>query len=771
MAKPPPAYPAPAPQPLPPSVAAEALLAELRQNDGAEVTVRRIPAREACYAEWPANLDARVVGALEARGITAPYLHQAVAIDHALAGRNAVVVTPTASGKTLCYNAPVLSTLLDDPSARALYLFPTKALAQDQLTELRGLAESLGEEIRAHTYDGDTPPGARRSLREAGQIVLSNPDMLHTGVLPHHTKWVKFFESLQFVVIDELHSYRGVFGSHVANVIRRLRRVCAFYGADPTFILCSATISNPAELASALLGDEVALVAENGAPAGERVAVLYNPPVVNRALGVRRSALKAGRDIGGRLIRAGVQTILFAPSRMRVERLLTLLRDGLRGKPGDPERIAGYRGGYLPLERRRIERGLRDGSVRGVVATNALELGIDIGGLGASVVVGYPGSRASLWQQFGRAGRGEEVALSVLIGTSNPLDQYVLANPEFVFDQPAEHGLIDPDNLYVLASHLKCAAFELPFADGEAFGAHTEEFLSLLVEEGVLQHAGGRYYWMTESYPAEQVSLRTASTNNVVIIEQGPEPRVVGEVDRASAPLLVHEQAIYIHAGQQYQVEHLDWENAKAYVTPVSVDYYTDAHLAVDLKVLEGFEQAPAPAALHEVGEVAVTSLATIFKKVRMETGENVGWGKIALPEESLHTSAYWLAFEEAATAGLRRDELAAGLAGIAHLGRNLAPIFCLCDPRDIEAATQVRSPYNLRPTVFLYDHAPGGTGLAERIFEIRDDLIAACAELVATCPCSNGCPSCVGPQIEPRRPAKAAAETLLGRVSASPRT
>ncbi|HET7737648.1 MAG TPA: DEAD/DEAH box helicase, partial [Tepidiformaceae bacterium] len=413
MVKPQPAYPVPAVRSLPPEVVAEGLIAELLEMR-TETHVRRIEAKAAEFADWPEGVDARLIAALRKRGVERPYTHQAKAIEHALAGANVVVVTPTASGKTLCYNAPVLSTILKDPSARALYLFPTKALAQDQLDELHGLITEMGEEIRTFTYDGDTPPDARRAVRAAGHIVMTNPDMLHTAILPHHTKWVKLFESIEYVVVDELHTCRGVYGSHVANVLRRLRRICQFYGADPTFILCSATIANPGELAAALVGDEVALVAESGAPQGERIVAIHNPPVVNRELGIRQSSIKASRDIAARLIRAGVQTIVFAPSRVRVELLLTYLREVLRNKPGDPERIAGYRGGYLPLERRKIERGLRDGTVRGVVATNALELGIDIGGLGASVVTGYPGSLASLWQQFGRAGRRDEAALSVL---------------------------------------------------------------------------------------------------------------------------------------------------------------------------------------------------------------------------------------------------------------------------------------------------------------------------------------------------------------------
>ncbi len=764
MVKPPPAYPVPAVRPIPPAIIAEKVVADL-QSRQSETWVRRIDEKPARYADWPEGLDGRLVEALKKKGIEQPYTHQAAAISNAIAGKNTVVVTPTASGKTLCYNVPVLDSILKDPTTRALYLFPTKALAQDQLDELHGLITTIGADVRTFTYDGDTPADARRAVRTAGHIVLTNPDMLHTAILPHHTKWMHLFEALEYVVIDELHTYRGVFGSHLANVVRRLRRICQFYGSNPTFILCSATIANPDELAAALVGDEVELVAESGAPQGERVVVIHNPPVVNKELGIRQSSLKASRDVAAQLIRAGIQTIVFAPSRTRVELLLTYLREALRSKPGDPERVTGYRGGYLPNERRAIEKGLRDGTIRGVVGTNALELGIDIGGMGASVVTGYPGSLASLWQQFGRAGRSREASLSVLIASSNPLDQYVATNPNFVFERNVERGLIDPDNLYILGSHLKCAAFELPFAVGEAFGAHTDELLDILVEEDVLQKANGRYHWMSETYPAEQVSLRSASIDNFVIIEQGPQPKVIGECDRPSAPLLIHEDAIYIHRGQQYQVEYLDWDDKKAFVTPVAVDYYTDAQLAVDLKVLDSFTQETAARGTFDIGEVAITFLATIFKKVKLYTHENVGWGKIAIPEESLHTSAMWITFDDSATKGLDREAIATGLAGIGHLARNLAPIYCLCDPGDVGADAQVRAPFTEQPTVYLYDMVPGGVGLAEKLFEVRRDLIEACLSLVKACTCENGCPGCVGPQVEPRSPARRAATLMLERL------
>ena len=767
MVKPPPAYPVPAVRPIPPSIIAAKLVAELEGRTSG-LTVRQLPARVARFGEWAEGLDPRLTGALKRRGISAPFTHQAEAIGHAMAGRNTVVVTPTASGKTLCYNVPVLDKILKDRSARALYLFPTKALAQDQLDEIHGLIGDIGEQIGVFTYDGDTPADARRAVRTAGHVVLTNPDMLHTSILPHHTKWMKLFESIEYVVIDEMHMYRGVFGSHVANVLRRLRRICNFYGADPTFILCSATIANPKELATALIGDEVELVDDNGAPAGERVVVVHNPPIMNKELGIRQSSLKAVQNIAATLIHSGVQTIVFAPSRTRVELLLTYLRQTLRKRPGDPDRVTGYRGGYLPNERRKIEAGLRDGTIRGVVATNALELGIDIGGMGASVVMGYPGSLASLWQQFGRAGRTEEASLSVLVASSNPLDQYVAANPDFIFGRPPERGLIDADNLFILASHLKCAAFELPFNHDEVFGAHTGELLDILVEEGVLQKSGHRYHWMSESYPAEAVSLRTASTDNFVIIEQGPQPKVIGECDRPSAPLIIHEDAIYIHRGQQYQVEWLDWDDKKAYVTPVDVDYYTDAQLAVELKVLDSFEEESMAAGRQEMGEVAITFLATIFKKVKLHTHENVGWGKIAIPEANMHTTAYWLSFEQEATKGLGRDDISSGLSGIAHAARNLAPIHCLCDARDIGAEAQVRAPHNALPTVFLYDMIPGGVGLAERLWEVRRDLVESCLALITSCDCECGCPGCVGPQIDTRSPAKKAAKVMLERLLSS---
>jgi DEAD/DEAH box helicase domain-containing protein len=726
---------------------------------------RVLPAEPPSLLPFPDALDARLKEVLRRRGIERLYGHQAEAIDAVLAGRNVAVVTPTASGKTLCYNLPVLQTLLGDPEARALYLFPTKALAQDQLDELHGLVSDLGVDIKTFTYDGDTPADARRSVRAAGHIVVTNPDMLHTGILPHHTKWLKLFENLRYVVIDELHQYRGVFGSHVANVIRRLRRVCRFYGSDPVFICCSATIANPGDLAQRLLGAPVAVVDRSGAPRAAKTVAVYNPPVVNRELGIRRSALKAAQSLASRLVRQGVQTIVFAPSRLTVELLVRHLRDSLPSKPGETP-IEGYRGGYLPRERRAIEAGLRSGRVRAVAATNALELGIDIGGLDAAVLLGYPGTLASAWQQMGRAGRGDQTSFAVLVANSSPLNQYVARHPEYLFETSPESGFIDPDNLIIRISHLKCAAFELPFQKGEEFGAESAELLELLAEEGVLHAVDGRYHWMTEAYPAEGISLRSASIDNFVIVEEGARARVIGEVDRPSAPLLVHDDAIYMHGGRQYHVDRLDWKEKTAFVRPVEVDYYTDANLAVDLKVLETSDEKHDEACCRHHGDVAVTYLATIFKKIKLDTLENVGWGKINLPQEDMHTTAYWLSLDEATLQGLSPAELQAGLSGVANLLAGIAPLFLMCDAKDLQAVAQVRAPSTRRPTVYLYERNPGGVGLARALYDAHTTLLRSALDLAKSCPCADGCPSCVGPGVESGPDSKRSAITVLERLS-----
>ena len=721
----------------------------------------RIPPRRASYAEYPAWLDGRISASLRRRGILSLYSHQADALETAHAGKHTVVVTPTASGKTLCYDLPVIDAIAKDPTARALYIFPTKALAQDQLAELMRLAKDVDIDLKTYTYDGDTPPAVRAAIRSAGHVVITNPDMLHTGILPHHTKWVKLFENLRYVVLDELHTYRGVFGSNVANVLRRLRRVCAFYGSHPTFICTSATIANPEELARRHVEDDVVVIDRNGAPRGEKVLAFVNPPVVNQSLGIRKSALFTGRDIAATLLASGVQTIAFARSRVETELLLTYLRSRFPQPQWPQDLIRGYRGGYLPSERRAIEQGLRDGSVRGVVSTNALELGIDIGALQAAVLLGYPGTVASTWQQMGRAGRREDLSAAFLVATSSPIDQYVVQHPGYVLDRSPEAGLVNPDNLHVLVHHLKCAAFEIPFEARERFGTEdTPGVLAYLDEQGVLHESGGKYHWSDQAFPAETTSLRTATNDNVVIVDTtGPAPRtvgsehhdgkarVIGEIDRFAAQVLLHEQAIYLHESKQFQVERLDWDNAKAYVREVKVDYYTQAELAVRIRVIDEFDRRSTQRGFDLAhGEVLVSTLSTIYKKLTMYTHENVGWGKIHLPEQELQTTSFWCSLPERAVAGWPKERVEVALAGLGNLLHGLAPLILMCAPHDLGLAVEVRSPHTERPTIYLFDMTPGGIGFSERLFKSTDVLLDRAREHLDSCGCGTGCPSCVGP-------------------------
>jgi DEAD/DEAH box helicase domain-containing protein len=734
------------------------------------VAHREIEPRPPRHAPWPDGLDARLVGALRGRGVEALYTHQAAAYTAVTAGRNVVVVTPTASGKTLCYNLPVLATVARDESARALYLFPTKALAADQLVELRALADAAHIGLKTHTYDGDTPANVRSVVRAAGQVVITNPDMLHAAILPHHTKWFKLFENLRYVVIDELHTYRGLFGSHVANVIRRLRRICNHYGADPVFICASATIANPRDLAERILESPVELVDDNGAPSGRKHVIVVNPPVANEELGVRGSALLTGQRLAEKLIGGGVQTIAFARSRTSVEVLTSYLRETFAPPPGHPHTIRGYRGGYLPNERHAIEAGLRDGRVRGVVATNALELGIDIGGLDAAISIGYPGTIASTWQQMGRSGRRAGTSLSALVCSSAPIDQFLAAHPEYLFDRSPEHGLVNPDNLFVLLNHLRASTFELPVPASERFGiAETPTLLDVLQEDGWIRRADDdRYYWSHENFPASDFSLRTGAPENVVIVDTtGDRHRVLGEVDLFAAPLLVHEKAIYIHEGVQHHVDRLDWEERKAYVTRTDVDYYTDADLGVTLKVLEMFDEADtAPVGLRQRGEVMVAWKVTMFKKLKFHTHENVGWGSISIPEQEMHTTATWIVPPAQLVNRYDRDTLDGALIGLARLARTTAALLLMSDPRDLGVLAQVQAPFTGRPTLYLYDAVPGGVGLTERLFTLVDELLRACREAVESCGCADGCPACVGPAIEVGPRGKTTVTELLAAMT-----
>ena len=750
----------------------EAVLADLLEEPSLARGVvhhRHIPARDAVYGAHPAWLDPRIRDGLASRGIDRLYTHQADAVEAVHAGEDVVVVTPTASGKTLCYAVPVLQAIADDPAARALFLFPTKALGQDQVAEFSGLARAANMTISAATYDGDTPAPIRSAVRKAGQVVVSNPDMLNSAILPHHTKWFQLFEQLRVIVIDELHTYRGVFGSHVANVIRRLLRLCAHYGSSPVIVCCSATIANPAELAAMLTGRPARLIDRNGAPAGERHVLLVDPPVLDAATGARGSAQTLANRWALPFLRAGRQTIVFGRSRTAVEILLTGLREALRESYGPRSRVRGYRGGYLPTERRAIERGLRDGEVLGVVATNALELGVDIGRLDVAILAGYPGSVAATWQQFGRAGRRQGTSVSVLVASGAPVDQYVIHHPEFVLDGSPEEARVDPDNLHVLLAHLRAAVFEMPFEPGERFGpGPADDLLAFLSESGHVRQAGdGRWYWSSENFPASEISLRTAAPENVVIIDTSPDrPRVLGEVDLFSAQVLVHEHAIYIHESIQYHVDKLEWGERKAYVHRIDADHYTYANRAVTLKPLDVFDEAPATGGHRVHGEVMVASLVTLYKKLKFVTDENVGWGPIDLPEIELQTTAYWL------TAGAlpgrwSRNDLDVALIGAGRAIQTIASVLLMVDPRDLGLVTQVRSPHQEAPTIYLYESVPGGVGLSERLWQRHEELIVGATELISACACDGGCPACTGPRLEPDLDAKTLALRFLRECGA----
>ena len=834
----------------------------------------RVPARRARTTRWPKELDPRLVAAVQRMGIERPYVHQAQAMEAALADDHVVLSTSTASGKTLAYNVPVLNTLLNDPEACALYLFPTKALAHDQIANLKALVASLQAQtekisapITVRPYDGDTPTSHRSTIRSEARLLITNPDMLHVGILPHHTRWMRFFSNLRYVVLDEIHTYRGVFGGHVANVLRRLRRICQFYGADPRFMCASATIANPRELAERVIEAPVTLVDDDGSPQGEKHIVFYNPPLVDEQLGIRRSATLVSKDVAARFLEADVQTIVFARARLTTEVLLGYLRDAVTIAGGDPQAVQGYRGGYLPSERRAIEGGLREGQIRGVVATNALELGVDIGQLSACVMTGYPGTIASAWQQAGRAGRRAGLSGALLIASALPLDQYLITHPETFFGQPVEHALLDPNNLAVVSNHLACAAFELPFEPGESFGTfeEAEEVLEALADEGLLHGYGGHYAWIGESYPAAGLSLRTSSPDNVVIqAVEGKgdgQPVVIGEMDRPSAPKLIHEGAVYLHGGETYVVQALDWDEGRARVRSAELDYYTRASSTTEVEVVETLRTTASEegtpldgeaSTIHAYGDLLVTTQATGYRRIKRYTHEVLGWAPIDLPEQRMQTIGTWLALPEKVTeqlrkAGILRPEIDYGpnweaqraaarardghrcrrcgaperdgrqhdvhhltpfrvfgyvpgkndfykianqlenlitlctschrraerargtrgaLGGLAYLLRNLAPLYLMCAPGDLGSAVQARARDTGLPTVTLYDSVPGGAGLSAQLFEIRQELLHAALERVQECPCSAGCPACVGPAGDVEPGAKALTEQLLDVIS-----
>lgn len=765
------------------------ILKEIGLKNESIRAIKHLPPREGQYHDYPPDVHPALVKAFQEKGFSRLYSHQHSSWELLKKGKNIVVVTPTASGKTLCYNLPVLDAILENPSARAIYLFPTKALAQDQRAELDETIRLLPEEIRIFTYDGDTPQDARKAIRARGHIILTNPDMLHTGILPHHTKWIKLFENLKYIVIDELHNYRGIFGSHLANVLRRLKRIAKFYGSQPRFILSTATIANPVEMAEKMIEEPTSLVDNNGAPQGEKYFIFYNPPVVNRHLGIRRSYVNESRRVSSLFIENGLQTIVFAPSRLITEVLVTYLKQDIEKTIKDEGLIRGYRGGYLPLKRREIEKELREGKIKGVVSTNALELGIDIGSLDIAVLASYPGTISSTWQRAGRAGRKTGRSAAVLVASSAPLDQFIINNPDYFFSQNPEMALINPDNLSILVSHIECATFELPFKEGERFGqAETDEILKFLEEENLVHHSKDKWFWTSDSYPADEVSLRSISSDNFVVVDTSQKTRAIAEVDFSSALTTLHPKAIYMCEGEQYFVENLDYEQRKAYVKKTDVDYFTDAIDYTKIKILDVFAQKNLEKCSISHGEVHVSTQVVGFKKIKFHTAENVGAGDLSLPQNEMHTTAYWLTIPSEIIQALpySPEQKINGLYGLAYLLHHVSPLFMMCDLRDIGVSIGDNStgksvpPRDIRlkispdedlqdfsdvafePNIFIFDNFPGGIGLSPSLFDLEHEILGHSQKTIQACPCKEGCPSCVGPAKESGRQSKQVALEIL---------
>ena len=725
-----------------------AFLEELKRQpgyDGQVVYERFVPPRTARYAELSPPLPPALLESLQTQGITRLYTHQVEAVAAVRQHRHVVVVTPTASGKTLCYNLPVLETLLTDPDTRALYLFPTKALAQDQAD---ALAEFGLPNLTCDTYDGDTPSAQRRTIRERAQIILTNPDMLHLGILPQHYRWANFFRHLRYVVIDDVHIYRGVFGSNVANILRRLRRVCRLHGADPVFICTSATIANPAEFVSALLSVPVTVVDADGSPGGPRWFVFWNPPIIDPARAHRRSSYSEATALFVELIRAEVRTIVFAQARKITELIYRYARMELEAHaPQLAGRISAYRAGYLPEERRAIERRLFSGDLLGVASTSALELGIDVGTLDAALLVGYPGTIASTWQRAGRAGRGTDDALVVLIALEDALDQYLMRNPEYLLARPSEHAVIDPENPYILAAHLRCAAAELPLwdRDVELFGPRTLEIARILEEHGELGRRRDRWYWIKPGYPAQDVEVRTASGNPFRIFDESRH-RLVGTVDAARAFEQVHPGAVYLHQGEVYVVRQLDLTRRVASVVPGDADYYTQPRSTTDLDILESHKQRPWGPTTVFFGDVEVTTQVNAFARKRLFSEEVLGEEPLDLPEQRLQTTAVWFAIPAQLEARVRRQglDLAGGIHAVEHAAIGVLPLFAMCDRWDLGGVSYPAYPELGAPAIFIYEGHPGGVGIVEKGYELLDELMAATLRTIEACPCEAGCPSCI---------------------------
>ncbi len=721
-----------------------------RDYYGQIVHIQDIPKREAIYGELKKQLKPEIMSALQAQGIENLYSHQVSAISAVREGKNIVIVTSTASGKTLCYNIPVLESILEDRKTRALYIYPTKALAQDQHKKLIKFKEINSEfNFDTGTYDGDTPPNTRKKLRDSGRIILTNPDMLHASILPNHSKWASFFENLKFIVIDEIHIYKGIFGSNVANLMKRLNRICRHYGASPQFICCSATISNPKELAESITNCEVVLIDNDGSPKGSKKFVLWNPPFLDEGKTERRSPISEAIKLMTELIRYRVQTITFAQSRVLTELLYRYCQESLQKiRPSLADSIRAYRGGYLPEDRREIERLLFSGELLGVISTNALELGIDIGGLDACILVGYPGSISSTWQRAGRAGRSKDDSLVILIGQNNPIDQYLMKHTKYFFEQPIENVVISVDNPHIMFGHLRCAVHELPMTieDEQIFGESAPAILELLQEDNQVRFIGGRWYWTGKGYPARDFGLRNMSENNYNIVDTtGNRNEVIGILDEFSAFMLAHDQAIYLQEGETYFVKNLDLKQKVAYVEKINVDYYTQSITEDKIRVDEKEMEKEVFKSKAYLGQVTVTSITIMFRKIKLGSNDSIGFGNLNLPPMELETSAFWITPPARAITRVREYDRnpSEGLMGIGNALVGVIPLYVICDYIDIGPV--VDSSNTGFPTIFIYDKYPGGLGFAEKSYELLDQILESCLELISSCPCDSGCPSCVG--------------------------
>jgi DEAD/DEAH box helicase domain-containing protein len=772
-------------------ISVEAALQEIQRfasESASQAKVVRLPAFAGSFMDYPEQLAAEIVAVFKQKGIDRLYSHQFQAINQVLQERHVVVATPTASGKTLIYNTVTLDALSRDEAAKSLFLFPTKALSQDQLAELFELNKKLDDRLGLYTYDGDTPRSMRRSIRKQAQIVLSNPYMLHSGILPHHTKWINLFENLKYVVIDELHYYTGVFGSHMGNIMRRLKRICEFYGSRPVFIMSSATISNPRELAERIIEEKVELVEQSGAPRGEKYLVFFNPPIVNKQLGIRGSYISTARHIAGILLKNGLQIITFANARLQTEVLVKYLKADFERKVTDQGRIRGYRGGYLPKKRREIEKGLREGKIQAVVSTNALELGIDIGSLDAAVLAAYPGTIASTWQRFGRAGRRAGKSIGVLVSSSSPLNQFVANHPEYFTDKSPEIGRINADNLTILIDHIKCAAFELPFIKGETFSnENLDDILNHLAENKVLFRKDEKWFWTEEGYPADAVSINRISSDNFVVVDRTEKERVIAEVDFSTALETLHPKAIYMLEGEQYVVEDFDYENRKAMVRRSNADYYTDSITYTKISVLDIFDDTRGGTYDYFYGDVHVFSQVVGFKKLKFFSNENVGAGELQLPQFEMHSTAFWLTIKRESLLNLSAssEEKVEAVSGIAYLMRYVASVILMCDVKDLGVAVEdntskaevnlqsvqklpadvMKEMVQFEPNIYIYDKFPNGVGFSEVLYEEVDQLLEGILDVINTCSCTRGCPSCVGPPVRPQGNHKDTARFMISTL------